>query len=123
MPGTAISNDDEATLSQIIRSIDKKLDYSLRAGSDTERPSVTLHLTRQGWEGTTTLDLDKLRTAKTDLVCRNRIRQKIKRLRDHMWDSRFIKDVLGTGAARALKESRQTDDTSRPRFMRRPPKR
>lgn len=123
MQGGTVSKDDEATLNEIIRSVDKKVEYSLHAGSDVGSPNLTLHLARSGWEGTMTLAIEDLRMAKTDLVRRNKIRQKIKRLRDHMWDSGFVKDVLGTKAANMLKESGQKEDGPRRQFMRRPPKR
>ena len=124
MEGGTVSKEDEATLSEIIRGVDKKVDYSLHAASDARSPSLTLHLARQAWEGTMTLAIEDLRTAKTDLVIRNKIRQRIKRLRDHMWDSGFVKDVLGTKAANMLKESGQKEE-QRPKrqFMRRSTKR
>ena len=105
-----ISREDEATLKQIIRSIDKKLDYSLVKGGDDAGPGPTLRLTRKAWTGTMNLDIDDLQAAKTDLALRNRIRQKIKGLRDHMWDSRSVKDVMGKTTARMIKESAQNDD-------------
>lgn len=123
MQGGTVSKEDEATLNEIIRSVDKKVEYSLHAGSDAGSPNLTLHLARSGWEGTMTLAIEDLRTAKTDLVRRNKIRQRIKRLRDHMWDSGFVKDVLGTKAANMLKESGQKEEGPRRQFMRRPPKR
>lgn len=119
MDGRAVSKGDEATLKAIIRSVDKKLDYSLVDGSDAAGPNFTLHLTRQGWKGTMNLGIDDLQAARTDLVCRNKIRQRIKRLRDHMWDSRFLKDVLGTKAARMLKESSQKEDAPKHHFVQR----
>jgi len=119
----AVSKEDEARLREIIRSVDKKLDYSLRDGSDAEAPHLTLHLARQGWEGTMILGIDDLREARTDLACRNKIRQRIKRLRDHMWDSGFQKDVLGTLQARMLKESGRSEDDRKHQFVRRPTRR
>ncbi|MBI2360327.1 MAG: hypothetical protein HYV04_15750 [Deltaproteobacteria bacterium] len=123
MQGSAVSKEDEATLREIIRSIDKELDYSLSDGSDAETPNLTLRLARHGWEGTMRLGLNDLRTAKTDLAGRHKIRQKIKRLREHMWDNNFIKDVLGTKAASMLKESGQGEDSFKRTFMRRSPRR
>lgn len=123
MQGVSVSKEDEARLFGIIRSVDKKLDYSLSEGSDAARPNFTLHLTRQGWAGTLNLGIDDLQAAKTDLACRNKIRQRIKRLRDHMWDSGFIKDVLGTEAANMLRQSGQSEDSFKRQFVRRPTKR
>lgn len=124
MQAGTVSKEEEATLNEIIRGVDKKVEYSLHAASDAGSPNLTLHLARHGWEGTMTLAIEDLRTAKTDLVRRNNIRQRIKRLRDHMWDSGFVKDVLGTKAANMLKESGQKEE-QRPKrqFMRRSTKR
>jgi hypothetical protein len=123
MQGSGFSKEEEATLSAIIRSIDKKLDYSIHTGSGAAGPNLTLHLARQGWEGNMALNIEDLRTAKTDLVYRNKIRQKIKRFRDHMWDGGFIKDVLGTKAANMLRAAASSEDSSRRQFMRRPVRR
>jgi hypothetical protein len=80
-----------------------------------------LHLTRQGWEGMMSLGLKDLQTAKTDVVHRNRIRQRIKRLRDNIWATPVIKDVLGIKAANMLKEANKGEGAPKPYFMRRPP--
>jgi hypothetical protein len=116
-----VLKEDEALLRQIIRSVDKKLDYTLRDASDARSPNLALHLSRQGWEGTMALGLKDLQAAKTDLVCRNQLRVKIKRLRDHMWDAPIVKDVLGIKAANMLKEALQGESAPKPYFMRRPP--
>lgn len=113
-----VSKEDDATMREIIRSVDKKLDYNFRDGNDASGPGFVLHLTRESWEGTLTLGINDLRAAKTDLVSRNNIRQKIKSLRDHMWDSRLTKDVLGTKAANMLKEAGQGEINFRRPFMR-----
>lgn len=123
MDGRAIPKEDEATLNAIIRSVDKKLDYSAVDHSDAAGPHFTLHLVRESRQGTMNVGVNDLREAKTDLVCRNKIRQKIKSLRDHMWDSELLKDVLGTKAARMLKGAAQNENAFRPRFERRPPRR
>lgn len=113
-----VSKEDDATMREIIRSVDKKLDYNFRDGNDASGPGFVLHLTRESWEGTLTLGINDLRAAKTDLVSRNNIRQKIKSLRDHMWDNRLTKDVLGTKAANMLKEAGQGEINFRRPFMR-----
>jgi hypothetical protein len=116
-----VLKEDEALLREIIRSIDKKLDYTVRDGSDAQGPHFTVHLSRHGWEGTAVLPLKAVHAAKSDLVSRTRLRQKIKRLRDHMWDTPVVKDVLGIKAANMLKESLQGESAPKPYFMRRPP--
>lgn len=115
-----VLKEDEALLREIIRSIDKKLDYTLRDGSDARGPNFMLHLTRQGWEGNMSLGLTDLQTAQTDVVHRNQIRQKIKRLRDSIWDKPLIRDVLGIKAANMLKEAQKGEGAPKPYFMRRP---
>lgn len=123
MYGRSVPKEDEDSLREIIRSVDKDLDYSLLDGSDASGPAFTLHLTKKGWKGDLNLRLEDLKAAKSDLVCRNKIRQKIKRLRDHMWDGHLLKDVLGTKAARMLKESGQKEDAFKHQFVRRSPRR
>jgi len=123
MHGRDVSKEDEARVREIIRSIDKKLEYSLHDGRETGGPDFTLHLARQSWEGNIVLSIDDLKAAKSDLICRNKIRQKIKRLRDHMWDNRFSKDILGTKAAKMLKASAQREEELKRQFGRRAPRR
>lgn len=123
MYGLELLKEDEATLREIIRSIDKKLDYSLREGVEARGPNFTLHLARQSWKATVTLSIDELKAAKSDRTRRNAIRQKIKRQRDHMGDSRFLEDVLGTKPARMLRQSTRPDEGFYRQGMRRPPKR
>lgn len=121
MYGRDVLKEDEATLREIIRTIDKKLDYTLRDGSEAGGPNFVLHLARQTREANVTLSIDDLKAAKNDLVCRNKVRQKIKRHRDHMGDSHFLKDVLGTKAARMLKQSARPDEGFYRQRSRRPP--
>ena len=123
MQARDILKDDEATLREIIRTIDKKLDYSLRDGAEGRERNFLLHLVMQRREGDVALSIDDLRAAKNELVPRNEIRLKIKRLRDHMRDTRFLKDVLGTKAARLLKQSSKPEEGFQHQGFRRPPKR
>ena len=123
MLGHAVSKGDEETLKGIIRSVDKKLSYSLLDGVDAAESIFTLHLSTKGWEGTLIVVLNDLQAAKNDLACRNRLRQRIKRLRDHMWDNRLVKDVMGTKVAGMLKAAGQQEAAFRPQFMRRSPRR
>lgn len=119
----AVPKGDEETLKQIIRSVDKRLSYSVLDGVDGKAPIFVLHLTSKAWEGTMNVGLHDLQAAKNDLVSRNKIRQRIKRLRDHMWDNRLVKDVMGTKVAGMLKEAGQQEAAFRPQFMRRSPRR
>jgi hypothetical protein len=123
MYGRDVPKEEEAILREIIRSIDKKLDYSLRDGDTTEGPNFTLRLAKDSREATVTLSINELKAAKDDLACRSRVRQKIKRRRDHMDDFRFLKDVLGTKAARMLRQSARPEEGFYHRGSGRPPRR
>ena len=123
MLGRDVLKEDEVTLREIIRSIDKKLDYALRDGSEGGERNFTLHLVMQRSEANVTLSIDNLRAAKNDLVRRNEIRQKIKRMRDHMNDTSFLNDVLGTKAARILKQSSKPEEAFQRQGFRRLPRR
>ena len=61
-------------------------------------------------EATVALSIEELKAAKDDPSFRNRLRQKIKRHRDHMDDFHLLKDVLGTTAARMLRESARPEE-------------
>jgi hypothetical protein len=117
-----LSKEEEATLKEIIRSVDKKLDFKVRDGENVGEQNLALQLSRQRWQHIVVVSIDDLTAAKTDLVCRNKIRQKIKRSRDHMWDGELEKDVLGTKTAKMLKESGQVGERPRFDFMRRSPR-
>lgn len=123
MYGRDVLKEDEAILREIIRTIDKKLDYALRDGTEGVERRFTLHLAVQRREGNVALSIDDLRAAKNDLVRRNEIRQKIKRLRDHMNDTGFLKDVLGIKAARLLKQSAKPEESFHRQGFRRQPRR
>ena len=123
MYGREVSKEEEATLREIIRSIDKKLDYSLTEGDNAEGPHFTLRLARHNKEVTVTLSVNDLKIAKNDLACRSTVRQKIKRQRDHMDDSHFLKDVLGTKAARMLRQSARPEEGFFRQGFRRSPRR
>lgn len=124
MQARDVLKEDEATLREIIRTIDKKLDYTLRDGAEGGERNFLLHLVMQRREGDVTLSIDDLKAAKNDLVHRNEIRQKIKRLRDHMiGDAHLLKDVLGTKAARILQHSSKPEETFQRQGFRRSPRR
>jgi hypothetical protein len=110
MYGRDVLKEDEATLREIIRTIDKKLEYAIRDGSEAGTPNFMLHLARQSRQTNVMLSIDDLKAARSDLVRRNSIRQKIKRQRDHMDNTRFLKDVLGTKAAKMLRQSSKPDE-------------
>jgi hypothetical protein len=102
----------------IIRSIDKKLEYSLV--DQNEEGRFSLLLSTRGREGTVSLLTEDLRMAGVDRVLKNSIRQKIKSRRDHLL-STYVVDVMGKRMARMLKASGGADDQTRASFFRRPP--
>lgn len=118
-----VLKEDEATLREIIRSVDKRLDYALRDGTQGGQQNFILHLVMQRQEGSVTLSIDDLKAAKTDLVRRNEMRQRIKRLRDQMGNTHLLPDVLGTKAARILRHSSKPEEPFQRQGFRRLPKR
>jgi hypothetical protein len=105
-------------LRTIIRSIDKKLEYSLV--DPTQEGRFSLRLITRGREGLVSIRTDDLRRAVVDDVRKNGIRQKIKSARDHLL-SNYVGDVMGRQIARMLKQSKaNTDDSKSSFFYRRP---
>jgi hypothetical protein len=105
-------------LRTIIRSIDKKLEYSLV--DPTQEGRFSLKLTTRGREGLVSIRTDDLRRAGVDDVRRNGIRQKIKSARDHLL-SNYVVDVMGKEIARMLKQSGAGKDDSKSSFFYRRP--
>jgi len=104
-------------LKGIIRSIDKKLEYSLV--DQTQEGRFSLRLSSRGREGVVSLLTDDLRAAGHDNVRKNAIRQKIKSTRDHLL-SNYVVDVMGKRVAKMLKKAGGSEDESRRSFFRRP---
>ena len=105
-------------LRSIIRSVDKKLEYSLM--DQTQQGRFALRLTTRGREGVVSLRTDDLRAAADSATSRNVIRQKIKSKRDHLL-SNYVVDVMGTNIAKLLKETTSSRDDSKSSFYRRAP--
>jgi hypothetical protein len=104
-------------LKGIIRSIDKKLEYSLV--DQTQEGRFSLRLSSRGREGVVSLLTEDLRAAGQDNVRRNAVRQKIKRTRDLLL-SDYVVDVMGKKTAKMLKKAGGSEDESRGSFFRRP---
>jgi hypothetical protein len=105
-------------LRRIIRSIDKKLDYSLV--DPTQQGRFSLRLSTRGRSGIVSLLTNDLRLALVNDVVRNAIRQKIKSTRDHLL-SNYVDDVIGRKMARMLKQvAGGKDDAKSSFFYRRP---
>ena len=102
-------------LKGIIRSIDKKLEYSLV--DQTQEGRFSLRLSSRGREGIVSLLTEDLRLAVLDNVRKNAIRQKIKSTRDHLL-SNYVVDVMGKKVAKMLKQANGAKDESKPSFFR-----
>ncbi len=100
----------------IIRSVDKKLEYSLM--EQTQEGRFSLRLLSRGREGTVSIVTEDLRAAGHDATRKNRIRQKIKSARDHLL-SDYVVDVMGKRVAKMLKQAGRKDEST-PSFFRRP---
>jgi hypothetical protein len=102
MFGKGVFQEEENLLRNIIRSIDKRVDYSAKEG---EGSRFTVHIKLRAHEDSVVLDLEDLKAAKTDTIKRHQIRQKIKAKTDHLDKSRYEDDILGLKPARLLKAS------------------
>jgi hypothetical protein len=102
MFGKGVNQEEEALLRDIIRGIDKRMDYSAHEG---EGSHFTLHLNLRGHEGELILDLHDLKLAKDDMAKRHQIRQKIKARCEHLDKSRYGDDILGLKVAKLLRAS------------------
>jgi hypothetical protein len=105
-------------LKSIIRSIDKKLEYNFV--DSTQEGRFSLRLTTRGKNGMVSLLTHDLRSALTDDVRKNAIRQKIKSIRDHML-SVYVKDVMGRKMAKMLSAGAAGQGDSKPSFFYRRP--
>jgi len=99
----------------IIRSIDKKLEYSLV--DQTQEGRFALRLSSRGREGIVSILTDDLRMAGQNAVRKNAVRQKIKSTRDHLL-SNYVVDVMGRKVARMLKKAGGAKDEYKPSFFR-----
>jgi len=102
MFGKGVFQEEENLLREIIRSIDKRVDYSAKEGAGTR---FTVHVKLRGDEADIILNLEDLKAAGTDMVKRQQIRHKIKARCDHLDKSRYGDDVLGLKPARLLRVS------------------
>jgi len=115
--GKGLYQEEEALLREIVRTIDKKLDYTAREG---EGSRFSLHVKLRNHEGDVSLDLDELKAAKTDTVKRHQLRQKIKARCDHLDKSRYGADILGLAPAKLLRASPKPEPTMQRGFGRTP---
>jgi hypothetical protein len=100
MFGKGVFQAEEQLLREIVRSVDKRIDYSAREGEGTK---FTIHVKLKNLEGDIMLDIEELRAAKTDMIKRHQIRHKIKARCDHLDPSRYGDDILGLRPAKLLR--------------------
>jgi hypothetical protein len=105
-------------LRRIIRTVDKKLDYSLV--DPTQQGRFSLRLSTRGRSGIVSLLTNDLRLALVDDVVRNAIRQKIKSTRDHLL-SNYVDDVIDRKMARMLKQAAGGNGDAKSSFFYRRP--
>jgi hypothetical protein len=116
-----VARENAALLRTIVRSIDKKLEYSFV--DPIYQDKISLRLSSRGREGIVSILAEDLARAGRDAVRKNTVRQKIKSARDHLL-SNYVVDVMGRKEAKLLKRSGGSADESRGSFFfRRPPRR
>ncbi|MGE5220068.1 MAG: hypothetical protein ACM3SP_23945 [Chloroflexota bacterium] len=101
-------------LRRIIRSVDKKLEYSLV--DSTQEGRFALRLSVRGRAGVVSLLTNDLRTALVDDVRKNAIRQKLKSTRDHLL-SNYVNDVMGKKVARMLTQANSAQGDAKASFF------
>jgi hypothetical protein len=100
MFGKGVFQEEENLLRDIIRSIDKRVDYSAKEAEGTK---FIIHLKLRGHEGEVMVEMEDLRAAKEDMIRRHQIRQKIKARSEHLDKSRYCDDILGLRSAKILR--------------------
>ena len=116
MMDTQVVKQTAELLRGIIRSVDKKLEYSIV--DQTEEGRFSLQLSLRGREGIVSLVTDDLRAASQDRVRKNAIRQKIKSKRDGLL-SHYVVDIMGTKVAKMVRQADGARDEFRPSGFRR----
>ena len=122
MTGREVLKENEGLLREIVRSIDKNLDYTPMPGTEDQEARFILQLSLRGRQATVSLSIGDLRAAGANAVRKNAIRQKIKNTRDHMMDN-HLRDVTGTKIARMLRQSAVIQEEFKRTFFRRSPRR
>jgi hypothetical protein len=120
MFGKGVHQEEEALLRDIVRSINKKIDYTAREG---EGSRFTLHLKLRSHETDVSLNLGDLEIARNDMARRHQVRQKIKARYDHLDKSRYGADILELKSAKLLRASPKPEPSSQQRGFRRSPRR
>lgn len=114
MSGREAVKENDKLLREIVRSIDKEIAYTLKEGGEVQESRFALQLSLRGKEATVSLLIEDLKSAASDAVRKNAVRQKIKSTRDHMLDS-HNPDIMGKKIARMLKQSGSGEEQARQR--------
>lgn len=120
MFGKGVFQEEENLLRDIIRSVDKRIDYSAKEAEGTR---FTIHVKLRNHEGDVMLDPVDLKAAKNDMITRHQIRQKIKARCEHLEKSRYDADVLGLKSAKLLRLSPKIEPLASRGFGRGGPRR
>lgn len=121
MFGKGVFQEEEVLLRDIIRSINKKIDYTAKEGEGTK---FSIHVKLRGHETDVVLDLEDLQAARSDMAKRHQIRQKIKARYDHLDKSRYGADILGLKSEKILRAAPKPEPmTQRSGFARGGPRR
>jgi len=102
MFGKGVFQEEDNLLRDIIRSINKKIDYTSKEGEGTK---FSIHVKLRNHEADVVLDLEDLKAARSDMVKRHQIRQKIKARYDHLDKTRYGADILGLKSEKILRAS------------------
>jgi hypothetical protein len=76
----------QSLLTELMRSIDKKTVVTVEPSKDTNRPGVTVRLSRSPRSRTLELSESDFEGSDTDLLRRNNVRSALKRAHDRMWE-------------------------------------
>jgi hypothetical protein len=120
MFGKGVYQEEELLLREIVRSIDKKADYTVREG---EGSRFSMQLSVRGRQDNVSLNIEDLKAARSDSVKKHQIRQKIKARYDHLDKSRYGEDILGLKPARLLRASPKPEPSAMRGFGRGGPRR
>ena len=102
MFGKGVFQEEENLLRDIIRSVDKRIDYSAK---EADGSKFSIHVKLRNHEGEIMLDLEDLKAAKSDMIRRHQIRAKIKARCEHLDKSRYGEDILVLNPAKLLRAS------------------
>src|SRR4030095_5899794 len=120
MFGKGVHQEEEGLFRDIIRSINKKIDYTAGEGEGTR---FTLHLKVRGHETDVSLDIEHLKLAKNDMDKGQQVRHRITGRYDHLDKARYGENILGLKPAKLLRASPKPEPSTQQRGFSRSPRR